>query len=494
MELEELLQILTQSRDLRYKHKMKTKKPYYIIKKHKQSKILYVKYTDTGIQFSTGETDPIKAEKFAIEHLGSHTKKGMKAFNNRDEFHKLLLDYYKKGSPHIEYCIKHNRKVSEIDRPNIENVMKRICKLTPDVKKYTDLTKQRLIKLQNDLLEHGSATGGKLSAKSVKNYFFDLHRIYKELLDYDLIENDPFVNLPPLKITLTQAWGGLPLSDFENNLPLLPDTTNKEFSEKHQIIYSLLAFIAVMTGMRRGEIERINFDSVKEIPVKDKENGIGEIKQNWLYVDGTKTAYSKRTIPITETTAKLIKAWAKLKEQKQLKFLKSFDYNNAVLFMGKACGFNTLEEMKTGDEKVVFHGFRKMYRTILTQQNINRDLIDYCMGKQTLIEQDRRNVKNDKDTYTELAKSDKRQWHGNITNALAYFERTDTDFFDFFCYGVLELELDIEKAFELAEEARKNKVKFCQFLTAENGAFWGREFTPEEKAENRKRLDELGLL
>ena len=165
MELDELLQILTRNRDYRFNDEMRIKQPFNLFIKHKHlpRKIYYVKYADTGIQISTGETEKTKALKFAIEHLENHTPEEIKAFNKNDEFHKLLLEYYKTGSEHINYCLKHNRRISEKDRPNIEKVMRRICELTPDVKKYKDLTKKRLIQLQNDLLEHGSANGDRKS-------------------------------------------------------------------------------------------------------------------------------------------------------------------------------------------------------------------------------------------------------------------------------------------------------------------------------------------
>lgn len=495
MELDELLQILTRNRDYRFKDEMKQKLPYYVFIKNKKHGIFYVKYTDTGIQISTGEKEKIKAVKFAIEHLNDHTPEGIKAFNKNDEFHELLLEYYKTGSEHINYCIRHNRRISEKDRPNIERVMKRICELTPDITKYKDLTKRRLIQLQNDLIEHGSATGSKLSEKTVKNYFFDLHRVYKELLDFEKIDTDPFLNLPRLKTTLTQAWGGFPLTDFEKKLPIYADKNDKIFNVKNQIIYSLLGFIALMTGTRKGELEKINYDCVTEVKSADKEKGIGIITQYWLYVDGTKTKNAKRTIPITELTAKALKVWTVLKQRKELPFLKNADYNEkTLLFMGRLCGIKTLGELKNGNEKIVFHGFRKMYRTVLTQQNINRDLIDFCMGKETLTEHDRRNVKNDKDTYLELSKSDNTKWHDNITNALSFFERKDTDFFNFFCYGILEQNLDLERAFELADKATKDKIKFSQWQKYINyDVYWGRKFTDKERAENRIRLKELGF-
>ena len=163
---EELLFLLTKYQNSHYKYKMRTKKPFILFIKNKNfpRKVFYVRYTDDRIVLSTGETEFKKAEKFAIEHLENHTKDGIKERKQADEFHKYLLEYYEENSIHIDYCNQHNRKVSTKERKSYESMMRIICTLTPDVRKFNQLDKQRLIKLQSDLLENGK------SVKTIKNY------------------------------------------------------------------------------------------------------------------------------------------------------------------------------------------------------------------------------------------------------------------------------------------------------------------------------------
>ena len=50
----------------------------------------YIYWQDAKTVLSTGETDLKKAEKFAIENLDNHTKEGLTARRQSDEFHKYL--------------------------------------------------------------------------------------------------------------------------------------------------------------------------------------------------------------------------------------------------------------------------------------------------------------------------------------------------------------------------------------------------------------------
>lgn len=292
----ELFYLLTKWQNPHYKYKMHSKKPFilYIKNKNLPRKVFYVKYTNDNVVLSTRETDLSKAERFAIEHLDNHDAESIKTRKKTDEFHKLLQEYYAEGSEHIAYCNKHNRSVTETGRKHYHAVMLKICELTPDVKKFKEITKQRLIKLQSALIETG------LSVSTVKNYFFAFGRIYKELLDKDIIEDNPFEKVPPLKTEIGQTWDGFPPKLFNNRLPLLPTQLEKETD----LIYALVSFIAIMTGMRKGEMDLLTVDSIKEGERDEKGH-----KTFWLQVDGTKTNNAVRTIPITHMTALAIQCY-----------------------------------------------------------------------------------------------------------------------------------------------------------------------------------------
>lgn len=463
---DELLDLLVKWQNPHYKYKMRARKPFILYIKNPKlpRKVFYVRYTEDRIVLSTGETDIGKATKFAIEHLNDHTPEGMQAYNKRDEFHKLLQDYYKLGSEHIDYCIIHNRKISEKERPTAESMMLRICGLTPDVHKFKDLTKKRLIKLQEDLL-NTDGKYGKLSVKTVKNHFTHLERIYKELLDKDIIDYNPFSGLPPLKNEISQAWDCFPISPFKHKLPIIPFDNMQNYET--DFVYSLLGYIAIMTGQRKEEISAMKKDSVIFQRINSE-------TRYWLYVDGTKTNNASRTIPITETTAYAIKVFCKLKENNLMKYLKDVNYNKeCLLYFGQFCGYDTLEKIKNGNNgksKIVFHGFRKMYKTFLTQENINKDLIEYCMGHKSKMAILRNRYSNVNDTYLVLEKSDNLTAHKEITKALAYFECENNSTLwtlQGFLMG-LEKGLSLKSCYKFSEKYVQEKYK-----SEYGNAIWG---------------------
>ena len=481
---EELLFLLTKYQNSHYKYKMRTKKPFILFIKNKNfpRKVFYVRYTDDRIVLSTGETEFKKAEKFAIEHLENHTKDGIKERKQADEFHKYLLEYYEENSIHIDYCNQHNRKVSTKERKSYESMMRIICTLTPDVRKFNQLDKQRLIKLQSDLLENGK------SVKTIKNYFTAFERTYKELLDKDLIEHNPFPDVPPLKTEIGQAWDCFPIKPFKNFLPIFPTTLENE----DDFLYALLGYIAIMTGQREGEIELLRTDSV----IKTKENNEFRF---WLNVDGTKTENANRTIPITKMTAYAIKCFCELKEHKNIRYLKSKDYNqNCLIYFGKFCGYNTLEKIKNcndGKSKIVFHGFRKMYKTFLTQENVNKDLIEFCLGHKSKMAILRNTHSNLNDTYLVLEKADNVSAHNTITNALNYFEpigyqREKMEKF-LYTFGIAaENGLTITNCYKAAEKFSNEEMQ--EKYNKEFGNFiWQEPESPEQKQLRKERFLEV---
>lgn len=489
---EELLAILLRQQDHRIKYRMRTRKPFILFIKNKNfpKKIFYVRYTEDRIVLSTGETELSKAEKFALEHLESHTPDAIKAFNKKDEFHSYLLEYYKENSPHIEYCNQHNRKVSDTDRYRMESQMKLICELTPDVHKFKEITKQRLIQLQNDLL-NTEGKRGLLSVKTVKNYFVNFERTFKELLDKDIIEHNPFSDLPPLKSEIGQAWDCFPITPFKKILvqPFYSATNFKE------IFYSLLGYIAIMTGQRKSEIELLNSDSI----MKRKTNGE---TLYWLYVDGSKTDNANRTIPITQLTAAFIELFVKLKDKELLYSFDSYTYFQECLnYYGKFCGYDTIEKIKNGNNgksRIVFHGYRKMYKTILTQENVNKDLIEYCIGHKSKIAILRNRYSNVNDTYLVLEKSDNTTANKVISKALSYFEPDDIQlkralwYLKGFTIGI-EAELDFERCVLIANKCTNDAVQE-HYEKIYGNNFWGGERLSDEQKNNpeaKKLLSEL---
>lgn len=202
--------------------------------------------------------------------------------------------------------------------------LKRILSFLPDVKDYNQVTDNRIKKLQNDLL----ATG--LSGKSVNNYVGLLKSALKGVIDFNYV---------PIKHVAVYRQC-FPVKSFYG------------FYSKCNSRLHYLAFFAMTTGCRAGEIST----------VEDLHNG-------YLKINGTKTKNAVRTIPVLPETLAC------------LEYLKNgfraSSYKQSVIDAAELCGFDTnyIEE-----NNIVFHSFRKMYKTLLESCSIPNVWIEYYMG------------------------------------------------------------------------------------------------------------------
>ena len=94
-----------------------------------------------------------------------------------------------------------------------------------------------------------------------------------------------------------------------------------------------------------------------------------DLKNGYLKINGTKTKNAVRTIPVLPETLACL-------EYLQSGFRTSA-YKESVIEAGRLCGF---DEKYIEDNHIVFHSFRKMYKTLLESCNINNNWIEYYMG------------------------------------------------------------------------------------------------------------------
>ena len=198
-------------------------------------------------------------------------------------------------------------------------------------------------------------------------------------------------------------------------------------------------------------------------------------------------------------TAYAIKCFCELKEHKNIRYLKSKDYNqNCLIYFGKFCGYNTLEKIKNcndGKRKIVFHGFRKMYKTFHTQENVNKDLIEFCLGHKSKMAILRNTHSNLNDTYLVLEKADNVSAHNTITNALNYFEpigyqREKMEKF-LYTFGIAaENGLTITNCYKAAEKFSNEEMQ--EKYNKEFGNFiWQEPESPEQKQLRKERFLEV---
>lgn len=297
--------------DKRCKYKIRDCRDFYLFIKHKKSHIYYAKFPEYNKCVSTKQTDIRAAYKVAYQiyySLGSEV----------NSFRKQLLDLYK-----------------DVSKKRYREVL-RVLEYMPDVKTAEQVTLQRLVRLQDQMLESG------LSGKSVNNNISLLRRLWKNK------EYNPFVNLSPVKHN-KEIRQSFIVSDFKN-------FGSHIFEHK----YLVLPYIAITTGMRVGE-----FKTAEPVYYNDK---------LYLQINGTKTKYSVRKVPITE---KVLAAY---------NFYKSNGYatrswRQSVIMAASIIG---CDEKYIEENNVVFHSFRKMFKTILESSNINNLWIEYFMGHSIL--------------------------------------------------------------------------------------------------------------
>lgn len=188
------------------------------------------------------------------------------------------------------------------------------------------LTASVISKIQTKMLSEG------LSGKSINNYIYVLKKAYQgDFPSFNLLEH------------MAVYRSCFPIPAFYH------------FYDKCKDRLHYLAFFAMTTGCRLGEIKTVE-------PVT--KNG-----RIYLKINGTKTKNAVRTIPVLKETLDCIPHLTK--------GFKSASYKESVIEAGSMCGFDTafIEE-----NHIVFHSFRKMFKTLLESCNIPNAFIEYYMG------------------------------------------------------------------------------------------------------------------
>jgi integrase len=185
------------------------------------------------------------------------------------------------------------------------------------------LTSVAIVKMQNEMLKEG------LSGKSINNYVYILRRSYTGV----------FPNWKPVEHVATYR-------------SCFPITSFYGFWQKCNSRLHYLAFFTMTTGCRLSEI-------------KTCEN----LGNGYLKINGTKTKNAVRTIPVIPETIECL--------QYLQKGFRSAAYKESVIEAGKLCGF---DEKYIEENCIVFHSFRKLYKTLLESCEIPETFINYYMG------------------------------------------------------------------------------------------------------------------
>lgn len=188
------------------------------------------------------------------------------------------------------------------------------------------LTSSQIEKMQKELLAAG------VSGKSINNYIYLIRRSYQgEFPKWKHMEYTP---------TYRSCF---PVKSFYG------------FWKKCNARLHYLAFFAMTTGCRAGEIYNCE-------PIVTE-------SRLYLKINGTKTKNAVRTIPVLQETLDCL-------EYLRAGF-RTAAYKESVIEAGSLCGYD-VEYIE--QNHIVFHSFRKMYKTLLESCNINNNWVEYYMG------------------------------------------------------------------------------------------------------------------
>ena len=146
-------------------------------------------------------------------------------------------------------------------------------------------------------------TGGGLSPKTVKNYLSFVSTVLQTAVDWQMISDNPCRHVRPPRIEKT-------------DIPCLSEEDAQRFMallQKEPLEYRTMMTLLLLTGMRRGELlglEWPDFDFKAKVLSINRTSQYVAAKGN--YTDTTKTASSRRSLPISDSLLTLLlqyKAW-----------------------------------------------------------------------------------------------------------------------------------------------------------------------------------------
>lgn len=365
--------------DKRYKYTLRLTSPFYLYRKYKKSNIFYVRFKD-GKTISTRATDIQSAYDFAVRYLENNS--GQKSDMSQDSFHGVLRGYYCPGSKWTKYDEIHGSRYTEKTLSQNRFACRRMSELLQDVKEFSGLTKARLHRLQEELLQAG------LTGKSVNNYISVLHKIWKQLLDKEIVQTDPFAGLRNC-VHVKRRRMCFPADSFRGYF----DSAGKmDFAD-------LVSYCAIVTGARRGELMKLKPEDIEEY----KDTHI-------LRIHGTKSEYSDRSVPLGK------KAKDAVERMIRERAASLYTVRTCTETVGKRIGYS---EEKIKEEGICFHSFRKMYKTILTAANLNTSLVETLMGHST----DNQSSNNVERIYFVSERADMAETYRKVIDAFSFLDK-----------------------------------------------------------------------
>jgi integrase len=265
------------------------------------------------------------------------------------------------------------------------HISKRLSNI--EIQKVTPLMTQKLINKLND----------ELSASTVRIIYSLLRQTFKKAIyPHKLIKENPMddITLPKKKKIPMKVWE-------ENTIKMFIDKA-KDLKIGHRYYRGYV--IALLTGMRRGEILGLRWSDV------DLENGLLYIRQivssqSTKIKDRTKTEAGTRTVSIPNLLIELLKEQKNQVEEEKRAYGENYQDNDLIICTLKGtpiCPKNFFRTFKDVCKKlelpiIRFHDLRHSHVTLLIAKNTNPKIISERIGHS--------DIKVTLDTYSHILPS-----------------------------------------------------------------------------------------
>lgn len=246
-----------------------------------------------------------------------------------------------------------------------ENMLARVCpvighirldKLTPDVLNQFMLSLQK-----NDSRLDGQ---GALSSKTARNYFTMLSSILNTAKKWGIISENPMQQLTPPKVRRKKVDA------------LEKDEVAKIFNllEKEPLKYNLYIKMAVLSGLRRGEMLGLKWEDIDfERRLITVNKTVQYVPGKGTFVDTTKTESSNRTIKLSNMVFDLLRAHHQEQEREKNALGNLWEehgfvftqWNGAPMYPESPYKFFTSFLKRNGLEHHTIHSLRHTTATLL---------------------------------------------------------------------------------------------------------------------------------
>jgi len=319
----------------------------------KHGTIYLARFTHNGqkIKFNTKLSDPVLAEKWALENK----ERLIEQYTARKDcrMYTFLSDFYSEKTDNPEVC--HLTKENRNDYGTaIEN---KFIPFLRDKKivSFDQIKPIILTAFQDYLLTRG------VRPQTANNTMKPVRKIFSYLTRKGIFAENPAERVKGITVRQTdrKARGCYELEKIQG-------VFNKRWKNK-ETQYLLCALIYT-TGMRNSEINRIKMDDVIKI------EGCHFIK-----IKESKTTSGIRLVPLHDSVYKKMASWAKKNKKTTLLFgfksKKPFEHAN--LFLGKMLKVSE-EEIK--EENITFYSGRHYWKTLMSAEGLGEDIEEVFMG------------------------------------------------------------------------------------------------------------------